>query len=87
MAAGFPSGFAGVLHPVIPKLSTELSTGLFSPPKPVHEAADSSATASPGGSLKQRPVIAEDHAGGVVAGGAGDATAGVRAASAVVEAF
>src|ERR1700738_65982 len=39
------------------------------------------------GSLKQRPVIAEDHAGGVVAGGAGDATAGVRAASAVVEAF
>src|SRR6266481_2303450 len=42
---------------------------------------------SPSPSSKQRPVIAEDDAGGVVAGGAGDAAAGMRAAAAMVEAF
>src|SRR5258705_6797239 len=36
-------------------------------------------------SPKQRPVIPEDDARGVVAGGAGDAAAGMRAASAMVE--
>src|SRR5260221_1540732 len=36
-------------------------------------------------SPKQRPVIAQNHAGGVVAGGAGDAAAGMRAAAAMVE--
>jgi hypothetical protein len=38
-------------------------------------------------SRKQRPVIPEDHTGGVMAGRAGDAAAGVGAASAVIEAF
>src|ERR1700688_5217469 len=38
-------------------------------------------------SPEQRPVIPKDHAGGVVAGGAGDAAAGMRAAAAVVEAL
>src|SRR5258708_34434119 len=36
-------------------------------------------------SPKQRPVITQDHARGVVAGGAGDAAAGMRAAAAMVE--
>jgi hypothetical protein len=39
------------------------------------------------GSAEQPAVVAEDHAGGVMAGGAGDAAAGMGAASAVVEAF
>ncbi len=38
-------------------------------------------------SPKQRPMIPQDHARGVVAGGAGDAAAGMRAASGMVEAF
>jgi hypothetical protein len=38
-------------------------------------------------SPKQRAVIAEDHARGVVAGGAGDAAAGMGAGAAMVEAF
>jgi hypothetical protein len=38
-------------------------------------------------SPKQRPVIPEDHAGGVVAGRAGDAAAGMRAGAAMVEAL
>src|SRR5947208_4439418 len=36
-------------------------------------------------SPKQRPVIAQNHARGVVAGGAGDAAAGMGAAAAMVE--
>src|ERR1700731_2613189 len=36
-------------------------------------------------SPEQRPVIAQNHARGVVAGGAGDAAAGMRAASAMIE--
>src|SRR5258707_11911988 len=36
-------------------------------------------------SPKQRPVIPQNHARGVVAGGAGDAAAGMRAAAAMVE--
>ena len=40
-----------------------------------------------GASAKQRPVIPQDHARGVVAGGAGDATAGMRAGAAMVEAL
>src|SRR4030088_3754679 len=36
---------------------------------------------------KQRPVIPKDHAGGVVAGRAGDAAAGMRAGTAMVEAL
>src|SRR2546423_2727519 len=36
-------------------------------------------------SLKQRPVIPEDYPRGIVARGAGDAAAGMRAASAMVE--
>ena len=38
-------------------------------------------------SPKQRPVIPDDHARGVVAGGAGDAAAGMGAGAAVVETF
>src|SRR5258706_4889473 len=36
-------------------------------------------------SPEQRPVIPQDHPRGVVAGGAGDAAAGIRAASAMVQ--
>src|SRR5258708_28221629 len=38
-------------------------------------------------SPKQRPVIPQNHPRGVVAGGAGDAAAGMRAAAAMVEPF
>ena len=38
-------------------------------------------------SPEQGAVIAEDHAGGVVAGGAGDAAAGMGAGAAMVQAF
>src|SRR5258706_5488419 len=38
-------------------------------------------------SPKQRPVIAQERGRGVVAGAAGDAAAGLRAAAAMVEAF
>jgi hypothetical protein len=38
-------------------------------------------------SAKQRPVVAQDHPRGVVAGGAGDAAAGMGAGAAMVEAF
>ena len=38
-------------------------------------------------SPEQRPVIPEDDARGVVAGGAGDAAAGMGAGAAMVEAF
>src|SRR3982074_115661 len=40
-----------------------------------------------GASAKQRPVIPQDYARGVVAGGAGDAAAGMRAGAAMVEAL
>src|SRR6266404_6072540 len=38
-------------------------------------------------SPKQRPMIAQDHARGVVSGGAGDAAAGMGAASAMIKAL
>ena len=41
----------------------------------------------PSGSLEQRAVIPEDRARGIVAGGAGDAAAGMRAGAAMVEAL
>src|SRR5258706_2262949 len=60
-------------------LSTTSIGGLWVPAMTVSQR--------PRPSSKQRPMIAEDHAGGVVAGGAGDAAAGMRAASAMIEAF
>src|SRR6185503_14414947 len=39
------------------------------------------------GSAKQRPVVAQDHGRRVVAGGAGDSAAGMRAAAAMVKAL
>src|SRR4029077_15191718 len=55
-------------------VSNRISLAMTVSPRPVH-------------SPKQRPVIPQDHARGVVAGGAGDAAAGMRAAAAMVEAF
>jgi hypothetical protein len=91
LGGGFPldsQPFRTRLSPTYPQVIHRV----INPPQPVHRHAIlqllETLRRAPiaRGSAEQAPVIAEDHTGGVVAGGAGDAAAGVRAASAMVEA-
>ena len=73
----FPQARACDLHDKCTGFCTESSAGF---PQFIHQLIN-----RPIHSPKQRPVIPQDHAGGVVAGRAGDAAAGMRAGAAVVE--